>query len=175
MCATRISSALLMLTMAVCPYAMCAAQSPTCTIVGDVGAPDTYTFSQGESVDLVRLLAKAGASAEKGSAVVVRGPSMQILSTSTNQHTPTPLQHGDIVVFRRLDQQFAGNLNAVAVVDGTPRIVPLVGGTPALRELLASVNLEGGQSVVAFGVTGRLPTEERSPKATPFSMAMCLY
>lgn len=145
MCATKPLSALLVFAVAMSSFVSCAAQERSYTIAGDVASPDNYSFPTGEQVNLLTLLEKADAAGSRGSAVIVRGPSLQVMSTNTNQPSPMRLVPGDIVIFESVYQDYRGVANAVVVHDGIAHVIPLEQNSLTLASVLASLGLTTSQ------------------------------
>lgn len=121
------------------------------TIAGDVRAPGNHFFEGWQQVQLADLLHRAHPLSESGNAIILRGQPLAVV-TSINvqpnqQVRQTPLQPGDIVMFRRFEGGPTGDGTAVVAYGQVPTVVSLPGGPLPLFEVLESLQIQTNQPV----------------------------
>ncbi len=165
MCAIKSYSKLfLILVAAVSSSACCAAQEAYYTIAGDVASPGTYSCPVGEPMDLAKLLERGGVVSDQGIAAILRGPSLETVSTNSVRPDAEPNQTavapGDVIVFRRFEPYGNFEQHAVLISGGMPRIMLFSTGGVALEQVLAAAGLQVARRAdvvrVQWGTTERL-------------------
>ena len=170
MCAIKSYSKLfLILVAAVSSSACCAAQEAYYTIAGDVASPGTYSCPVGEPMDLAKLLERGGVVSDQGIAAILRGPSLETVSTNSVRPDAEPNQTavapGDVIVFRRFEPYGNFEQHAVLISGGMPRIMLFSTGGVALEQVLAAAGLQVARRAdvvrVQWGTTERLSLHQR--------------
>lgn len=147
----RLTCLIALLTASVCSSVCCGQETSPYTIAGDVRAPGNFFFHGWQQVDLSDLLHRGNPLSDSGNALILRGQPLAVVTSVNVQQNrllrQTPLQPGDIVMFRRFEGGPTGNGTAIVAHGGIPTVVSFSGGPLPLFEVLESLQIQTSQPV----------------------------
>jgi len=142
----RLSKILLSIVSTLAFMGQCAANDGGhYTIAGAVPLPGNYDLSHLPTVRMADLLGAGRLTTEEGTALILRGTPLQIVSSETispeSDAIETQLAAGDIVMFRRYDGATPGSGYALVMAGGSPSIITLQRGQLPLTHVLQAASL----------------------------------